>query len=111
MENGKKSSNVNLKGWSRAFFAVFLLFFPFFSSAQFYTGSEQSFGRKRVQYEKFVWMYYRFDGFDVYFTNQGKNLALYTANYVQNHLHEMEERAGMQLRQDFALSSSTGLPT
>lgn len=97
MENGKKSSNVNLKGRSRAFFAVFLLFFPFFSFAQFYTGSEQSFGRKRVQYEKFVWMYYRFDGFDVYFTNQGKNLALYTANYVQNHLHEMEERAGMQL--------------
>ena len=47
--------------------------------AQFYTGSEQTFGRKRVQYDKFIWMYYRFNGFDVYFNEQGKNLALYTA--------------------------------
>ncbi|MDE7091525.1 MAG: hypothetical protein K2O53_07385, partial [Bacteroidales bacterium] len=31
--------------------------------AQFYTGSEMSFGRKRVQYEKFFWSYYRFAGF------------------------------------------------
>lgn len=54
------------------------------------------FGRKRVQYRKFIWMYYRFDGFDVYFTAQGKNLALYTANYVQNHLGEMEDRIGFQ---------------
>lgn len=62
--------------------------------AQFYTGSEMTFGRKRVQYEEFIWMYYRFDGFDVYFTTQGKNLALYTANYVKNHLQEMEGRVG-----------------
>ncbi|MCM1530670.1 MAG: hypothetical protein NC048_02020 [Bacteroides sp.] len=96
MENGKKGSDVCPQGWRKAFFAVFLLFLCPFSFAQFYTGSEQSFGRKRVQYDRFIWMYYRFDGFDVYFTNQGKNLALYTANYVQNHLHEMEEKAGVQ---------------
>lgn len=96
MENGKKSSEFSPKGWRKAFFAVFLLSLHAFSFAQFYTGSEQSFGRKRVQYERFIWMYYRFDGFDVYFTNQGKNLALYTANYVQNHLHEMEQKAGVQ---------------
>ena len=96
MENGKKSSKFGPQGWRKAFFAVFLLSFQTFSFAQFYTGSEQTFGRKRVQYEKFIWMYYRFDGFDVYFTNQGKNLALYTANYVQNHLHEMEEKTGIQ---------------
>lgn len=96
MKNGKKSSEFGPQGRRKAFFAVFLLFCCSFSFAQFYTGSEQSFGRKRVQYDKFIWMYYRFDGFDVYFTNQGKNLALYTSNYVQNHLHEMESRAGMQ---------------
>lgn len=62
--------------------------------AQFYTGSEMTFGRKRVQYEKFIWMYYRFDGFDVYFTTQGKNQALYVANYVKNHLSEMERKVG-----------------
>lgn len=77
--------------------SLFLLFlFPLTSKAQFYTGSELSFGRKRVQYEKFFWSYYRFNGFDVYFYKQGKNLALYTSNYVQNHLREMQKRVGFQ---------------
>lgn len=64
--------------------------------AQFYTGSEMNFGRKRVQYEKFFWSYYRFDGFDVYFNRKGRNLALYTANYLQYHLPEMEQAIGYQ---------------
>ena len=70
--------------------ALLLALFCASSHAQFYTGSSQTFGRKRVQYNRFFWTYYRFDGFDVYFTARGKNLALYTANYVQNHLDEME---------------------
>jgi hypothetical protein len=64
--------------------------------AQFYTGSNLTFGRKRVQYEKFFWSFYRFNGFDVYFNRKGKNLALYTASYVQNHLLEMEEKIGVE---------------
>ncbi|MEG1573055.1 MAG: hypothetical protein RR328_05845, partial [Bacteroidales bacterium] len=73
-----------------------LLLLPGPLTAQFYTGSELSFGRKRVQYETFFWSYYRFSGFDVYFNKQGKNLALYTSNYVQNHLKEMQKRVGFQ---------------
>ncbi|MDR1973585.1 MAG: hypothetical protein LBQ31_02805 [Bacteroidales bacterium] len=64
--------------------------------AQFYTGSNLTFGRKRVQYEKFFWSYNRFNGFDIYFNRKGKNLALYTASYVQNHLSEMEEKMGVE---------------
>jgi hypothetical protein len=67
-------------------------------SAQFYTGSSLTFGRKRVQYEKFFWSFYRFNGFDVYFNRKGKNLALYTASYVQNHLSEIEEKMGIENR-------------
>ncbi|MDR0619863.1 MAG: hypothetical protein LBG17_08205 [Bacteroidales bacterium] len=67
-------------------------------SAQFYTGSNLTFGRKRVQYEKFFWTFYRFNGFDVYFNRKGKNLALYTASYVQNHLSEIEEKMGVENR-------------
>ena len=77
-------------------FSLFFFLFFFQASAQFYTGSSQTFGRKRVQYNQFYWNYYRFDGFDVYFNSQGKNLALYTANYIQNHLDEMENRVGFQ---------------
>ena len=76
--------------------ALLLALFCASSHAQFYTGSSQTFGRKRVQYNRFFWTYYRFDGFDVYFTARGKNLALYTANYVQNHLDEMENLVGFQ---------------
>lgn len=87
----------NARARSRVF-GLFLFFFLFFfsASAQFYTGSSQTFGRKRVQYNQFYWYYYRFDGFDVYFNSQGRNLALYTANYVQNHLDEMENLIGYQ---------------
>jgi hypothetical protein len=62
------------------------------AKAQFYTGSNLTFGRKRIQHEKFFWSFYRFNGFDVYFNRKGKNLALYTASYIQSHLPEMEER-------------------
>ncbi len=96
MESGKNISKACRMRFCIRLTGLFLSVLPLSLHAQFYTGSEQNFGRKRVQYEKFIWMYYRFDGFDVYFTNQGKNLALYTANYVQNHLHEMEELAGFQ---------------
>ncbi len=62
--------------------------------AQFYTGSNMTFGRKRVQYETFFWSYYRFEGFDVYFNRNGKNLALYTASFVQNNLSGIEQKVG-----------------
>lgn len=98
--SSKPFSRFSAKG-SLRFLGLLLLFLFFhpFCRAQFYTGSDMAFGRKRVQYEKFVWMYYRFEGFDVYFTSQGKNLALYTASYVQNHLSEMENRVGFQTRE------------
>ena len=87
--------NVMARGRFLGFSLFFFLFF-FSASAQFYTGSSQTFGRKRVQYNRFYWYYYRFDGFDVYFNSQGKNLALYTANYIQHHLDEMENIVGFQ---------------
>ena len=94
----RRSRGFAAGGQSGRFWGIFFFFFLFFfsASAQFYTGSSQTFGRKRVQYNQFYWNYYRFDGFDVYFNSQGKNLALYTANYVQNHLDEMENLIGFQ---------------
>ena len=66
----------------------------FSGMAQFYTGSHLTFGRKRVQYETFFWSFYRFENFDVYFNRNGKNLALYTASFVQHHLDAIEQRVG-----------------
>lgn len=96
MESGKKSQKGSPEVRRAAFLVALLFFLQSLSFAQFYTGSEQTFGRKRVQYDRFIWMYYRFNGFDVYFNEQGKNLALYTAAYVRDHLGEMEDKVGFQ---------------
>ena len=63
-------------------------------AAQFYTGSDLTFGRMRVQHQTFFWSFFRFENFDVYFSRNGRNLALYTASFVQNYLQEIEQRVG-----------------
>ncbi|MBM3435961.1 MAG: hypothetical protein FJY07_07090, partial [Bacteroidetes bacterium] len=61
-------------------------------SAQFYNGSQMSFGKNRVQYKEFFWTYYKYDDFDVYFYLGGKELALYTAKYLEEHLSDIEDK-------------------
>lgn len=58
--------------------------------AQFYNGSQLSFGKNRVQYKDFLWTYYSFDKFDTYFYRNGQELARYTARYAQEHIGEIE---------------------
>jgi len=60
------------------------------SYAQFYNGSQLTFGKSRVQYTEFLWTYFRFDKFDTYFYQNGKELAQYTAEYADKHLKEIE---------------------
>jgi len=67
-----------------------LMVFPFGLSAQFYNGSQLTFGKSRVQYTDFLWTYYQFENFDTYFYLNGNELALYAAKYAQDHLHEIE---------------------
>tara|TARA_R110001592_G_scaffold307299_2_gene580613 strand:- start:111823 stop:115026 length:3204 start_codon:yes stop_codon:yes gene_type:complete len=54
--------------------------------AQFYNGSEQQFGKNRVQYQEFYWQYYRYPKFNSYFYKGGENLAKTVAERVQNYL-------------------------
>ena len=51
-------------------------------SAQFYNGSQLSFGKNRVQYQDQNWEYYRTEQFDVYFYPTGKELAEYVEGPV-----------------------------
>lgn len=59
--------------------------------AQFYNGSQLSFGKSRVQYNNFLWLYFRFDKFDTYYYLNGRELALYTARYADKHIGEIEK--------------------
>ena len=60
------------------------------SNAQFYNGSQLSFGKNRVQYQKQNWQYYRTTQFDVYFYPTGKQLAEYTLEEAPKVIDEIE---------------------
>jgi WD40 repeat protein len=63
---------------------------PSRTAAQFYNGSQLTFGKNRVQYNDFFWTYFRFDKFDTYFYLNGKELATFCAEYADQHLREIE---------------------
>lgn len=57
---------------------------------QFYNGHQMSFGKNRVQYNEFVWSYYRYEKYDVYFNEDGRNLADYTADFAEQIIPKIE---------------------
>jgi hypothetical protein len=57
---------------------------------QFYNGHQMSFGKNRVQYNEFVWSFYRYEKYDVYYSEDGKNLADYTADYAAQIIPRIE---------------------
>ena len=59
-------------------------------SGQFYNGHRMTFGKNRVQYKNFYWQYYRFDRFDVYFNQEGNELALYAESVITPELDRIE---------------------
>ena len=61
------------------------------TSGQFYNGHQMSFGKNKVQYYDYYWSYYRFDDFDCYFNEYGRDLAQFTADYAMKKLEEIED--------------------
>ena len=55
-----------------AFLCLFLT-----SHAQFYNGSQLTFGKNRVQHQNFNWQYLRAEQYDVYYYPTGRALAQY----------------------------------
>ncbi|MBN1132789.1 MAG: hypothetical protein JXR52_09270 [Bacteroidales bacterium] len=76
-------------------FLLFLLLLPVMSGsdnlhAQFYNGLKMTFGKNRVQFNERYWKYYRFDRFDVYSYENGTDLSLYVADFVEKELSLIE---------------------
>ena len=61
------------------------------ASAQFYNGSQQEFGKSRVQYQDFLWQYYRFDRVETYFYKGGRDVARYVALSAHQNLKQLEK--------------------
>ncbi len=60
------------------------------SSAQFYNGHQMIFGKNRVQYNDFVWSFERYEKFDVYFNQDGRELAEYLADFAKTEIPRIE---------------------
>ncbi|MCK4465564.1 MAG: hypothetical protein KAU83_07620, partial [Bacteroidales bacterium] len=58
---------------------------------QFYNGHQMTFGKNRVQYYDFYWSFYRFEKFDTYFNEFGRELAEYTGNIAEKTIMEIED--------------------
>ena len=77
--------------WIMVFIMVLI---PAFVFPQFYNGSNQSFGKNRVQFSDFHWTYYKFRDIDTYFYLNGKELAQYTARYATQQIPLIEAKLG-----------------
>jgi hypothetical protein len=84
--------------WSVLLLAMVLCFVTP-GHAQFYNGSQMSFGKNRIQYKEFLWTYYKFEDFDVYFYLNGRELAIATAKYANMQIPLMEKKLETGLEQ------------
>ncbi len=79
-------------------FLLFLIIIGVKSThAQFYYGSQQEFGKNRMQYQTFNWTYFDFERFRVYLYEGGQEIAKYTATSVNRQLPVLEKRLDFQL--------------
>ena len=70
---------------------IFIVFASNVLQAQFYSGSQTDFGKNRVKYEDYFWTYYSYDRYDVYFYEQGKDIANYVSKSAKTELDKVEK--------------------
>ncbi|MCX6234820.1 MAG: hypothetical protein NT175_08885 [Bacteroidetes bacterium] len=78
--------------------------------AQFYNGSQLTFGKNRVQYNDFLWTYYQFENIDTYFYLNGNELAIYAAKYAQAHLEAIKSQLDTDLEDKIQFIIYNSLP-
>ena len=83
----------------KSFTLLFAIFLFSTSYGQFYSGSQLTFGKNRVQYIDRFWSYYRFENFDTYFYQQGKPLAIFTAKYFTQNRKSIENKLQIQFNE------------
>ncbi|MBI3720693.1 MAG: hypothetical protein HY252_19100 [Sphingobacteriales bacterium] len=86
-------------------FIFLLAFAPFISTAQV---NSVEFGKNRVQYKKLKWRYYQSENFNVYFSQNGLELAKFVVQVAEEELPGIEKfvEYGLQRRANLALYNS-----
>lgn len=75
--------------WGR-YIALMLVCLTLSVSSQFYNGTSMNFGKNRVQFSQYLWSYYKYEQFNIYFYEEGRNLADYAARSAHLQLTELE---------------------
>jgi hypothetical protein len=70
---------------------LLLTLLPAWGVAQFYQGTNMEFGKNRIQYRDFTWLYYPSQNFEVYYYIGGEPLAEYTLVSCEKNLAAMQE--------------------
>ena len=63
---------------------------------QFYYGSQQEFGKSRVQYQPFYWTYYDYNDYQVYFYEGCRDIAKYVSYRAEFHLKDLQKKLDYQ---------------
>ena len=71
--------------------SAFLVLYSSPATSQFYYGLQMDFGKNRVQYNDFFWSFYRYEKFDTYYNEFGRELAEFTGYTAQKKITEMED--------------------
>lgn len=75
----------------RLLLCLVVLLPAFSAKGQFTRGVQMNFGKNRVQYNEFLWTFYRFNNFDTYFYLGGQELAIYTGRTAEADIAEIEK--------------------
>lgn len=75
----------------RAILFLILLWAMAHARAQFYNGSQQEFGKNRVQYQDFLWQYYRFPELETYFYKGGRDIARFVCISGHRNKRDLEK--------------------
>jgi WD40 repeat protein len=66
--------------------------------AQFYNGSQQEFGKNRVQYFEFDWRFQNYERFKIYFYRGSDDYAEYVSKTLQKEILDLEERLDFKIQ-------------
>jgi len=82
---------------------LFLLLISQYGNSQFYSGTQQEFGKNRIQYRSFNWLCYEYGPMKVYYYQGGEQLASYTLQVAVAELPEMEKLLDYPLQDDIQI--------
>lgn len=86
----KRQRPYNTSSLRHALTVAFMLLLASVGNAQFYNGSQLSFGKNRVQHQNFNWQFLRAGQYDVYYYPTGRELAQYVFYKTPQIIDEIE---------------------